>query len=95
MNDYVSSTQIYAKLTLATMEEHVCTLEAPIQHVDVHQASRDQPAPMTSTTVPQPPVEMEAPVMMDMVPTQIVHVHEASMEQPAPMTSFTVTQPHV
>ena len=39
MNDYVSSTQIYAKLTLATMEKYVSTLEIPLQHVDVHQAS--------------------------------------------------------
>ena len=62
-----------------------------LQHlVPVRQASMDQPAPMTSTTVPQPPVKMEASVMMDMVPTPIVHVHQASMDQPAPMTSTTV-----
>ena len=28
----------------------------PTPIVHVHQASMDQPAPMTSTTVPQPPV---------------------------------------
>ena len=44
-------------------------------------------------SVPQTPVKMEAPVMMDMVPLPIVHVHQASMDQPAPMTSTTVPQP--
>ena len=67
----------------------------PIPIVHVHQASMDQPAPMTSTIVPQPLVKMEASVMMDMVPIPIVHVHQASMDQPALMTSTTVPQPPV
>ena len=56
VNDNVPSTQIYAKLILATMEEHVCTLATPLQHVHVHQASMEQAAPMTSNTVLKPPV---------------------------------------
>ena len=67
----------------------------PTSIVHVHQASMDKIAPMTSTTVPQPHVKMEAPVMMDIVPTPIVHVHQASMDKIAPMTSTTVPQPHV
>ena len=47
----------------------------PTPFVHVHQASMDIIAPTTSTTVPQPLVYMEAPVMVDMVPTPIVHVH--------------------
>ena len=43
-------TQMYVKLTLVTMEEHVCTLHggSTIQHVHVHQNSMDHLAPMTS-----------------------------------------------
>ena len=67
----------------------------PTPFVHVHQASMDIIAPTTSTTVPQPLVYMEAPVMVDMVPTPIVHVHQASMDKIAPMTSTTVPQPHV
>ena len=55
-NENVPPTQIYAKLTLATMEELVCILETRLQHVNVHQASMEQTAPMTSNTVLQPPV---------------------------------------
>ena len=51
----------------------------PTPIVHVHQALMEQAVPMTSITVPHPPVYMEAPVMMDMVPTPIVHVHQASM----------------
>ena len=41
----------------------------------------DQPAPMTSTTVPQPPVSMEALVLMVMVLYYHVFVHLALVEQ--------------
>ena len=65
----------------------------PVVHV--HQASMGQTVPMTSITVHQLPVKMEAPVMMDMVPPPFVHAYQASMEQTVLMTSTIVLQPLV